>query len=348
MTEQPRSGEPGPADRPAQPPAPEGYRGPPIPPYAHPAPVHLPPPGHPWQPAPWQPAPWQPAPWYDPHDPLVNPPGAGLSGWFARAVDLVRRSWRVLLPIMIITQFLPGLVVSLVQLAYNPGRSLAAVPPPAPDGQPPQLPEGFGTDLAVFGLASLVAGVVVALVQSLGWAAGTWAATRHATAQPAPLGAALAYGVRRSPGLWLWSVLSGVIVLAGLCLCVLPGIYFAFALSLVGPVFLFERRNPVGRSFGLFHRRFGMVLGRLALLAAVLVAGGIAASMLAQIGLLATGAGPFGQVDLSPGTALAYSLSAALAVPLGVVQLAGLLVTYAEQRGHERPTTASTLAAELG
>lgn len=337
MTEQPRPGEPGRAGGPEQPAAPAGYWGPPVPPYAYPAPQHVPPPTYPWQ----------PVPWYDPHDPLVNPPGAGVSGWFARVSGVVRRSWPILLPTMLITQFLPTLAVSLVQLAYNPSRSLLTVSPTTPDGQP-QLPEGFGTDLAVFGGVSVVAAVVGALVQSVGWGAGTWAATRQSAGQPASLGAALGYGLRRSPGLWLWSLLSGLIVLVGLCFCILPGIYFAFALSLVGPVFLFERHNPVGRSFGLVHGRFGMVLGRLALLAAVLIAGGVAASVLAQVGLLAAGAGPFGQVDFSAGAALAYSPSAVLAVPLAVVQLAGLLVTYAEQRGHEGAATAPVLAGELG
>jgi hypothetical protein len=158
----------------------------------------------------------------------------------------------------------------------------------------------------------------------------------------------LGYGVRRAPGLWLWSLLSGLIVLAGFCFCLLPGIYFAFALSLVGPVFLFERRNPIGRSFGLFHNRFGMVLGRLALLAAVVIAASLAASMVGQLGLLATGSGLSGSVSLSVGNALAYSVSALLAVPVAMVQLAALLATYAEQRGHEARTTAAALAAELG
>jgi hypothetical protein len=183
----------------------------------------------------------------------------------------------------------------------------------------------------------------------VGWAAGTWAATRDAAGQPAPLGAALAYGVRRAPRLWLWTLLSGLIVLVGVCMCILPGVYFAFALALVGPVFLFERRNPIGRSFELFHGRFGMVLGRLALVSALLIAGGVAASLVAELVLLvAAGGSPFGQVDLSAGSVLAYTLSAVVAVPLAVVQLAGFLVTYAEQRCNEGRTTASTLAAELG
>ena len=344
MTEQSRPEEPGgPAD-PWGPTGP-GYWGPPNQPYVYPAPS--PPYGHP---APWSAPgyPWPSVPWYDPGDPLVNPAGLGFGGWFERVAGAIRRGWRLLLAIALITYFLPTVAVSLVQLAYGPAGSLPTVPPSTPEGEPPQLPDGFFIDLAVFGGASIAAAIVALLVQSVGWAAGTWAVTRQAVGQPASLGSALAYGVRRALGLWAWLLLSGLIVLGGLCFCVLPGIYLGFALGLVGPVFLFERRNPLGRSFGLFHNRFGLVLGRLALLAAVAIIGGLATSMLAQLGTLATGGDPFGPVVFSVGSALAYSLSAVLSVPIAVVLLAGLLVTYAEQRGHEARTTASSLAAELG
>ncbi|PWR15580.1 hypothetical protein DKT69_10200, partial [Micromonospora sicca] len=63
-------------------------------------------------------APWLPAAGYDPQDPLVTPPGAGVAGWFQRGAGALRRSWRVLLPIMLITQGLPGIAITLFALPF--------------------------------------------------------------------------------------------------------------------------------------------------------------------------------------------------------------------------------------
>jgi hypothetical protein len=339
VTEPGRPDEPGPGAGPRQPAEP-GYWDPATPPYAYPPPQPFPAPGYLGQ----QPVPW----WYDPGDPLVNPPGAGLSGWFARAVDVVRRSWRILLLIALITQFAPTVVLSIVGLGLLSTLSLPTVPA-TPDDPPPELPPGSGADLALFVGVVLVGLVISILLQTVGWAAGAWAVTRQAGGQRAPLGAALAYGLRRAPGLVLWTLLSGLIVMVGIVLCILPGIYFAFALSLVGPVFLFERRNPIGRSFSLFHARPWMLLGRETLLAAVLIVGWFATTIVGQLALLPTDSVRFGSVDVSVGSMLAYPVYAAVQVAVGVLVLAGLLVTYAEQRAQEpRRITTSTLLAELG
>ncbi|MFC4146521.1 hypothetical protein ACFO0M_09660 [Micromonospora mangrovi] len=287
---------------------------------------------------------WPPAgAGWDPADPLVTPPHAGIGGWFSRLGGALRRGWRSLLPIVLLTQAVPGAVVSVLGLALAP----TGEPTTGADGAP-ILPEGYLREMLTFYVTVLVAGLLLGLVQNLGWAAGTWVVTRQAAGEPAGTGAALRYGLRRALGLWGWSLVTALLITVGVCFCVLPGIYAAFALALVGPVYLFERQNPVGRSVRILHQRFGPVLGRLAVVAAAIVLGGLLGFVLEAVGQL-----PFGQHPLdSPGTAAGAVgvsvLAAVLAVPASLVQLAGLVLTYAEQRAYEGPVNAARLAAELG
>ncbi|MEU4782387.1 hypothetical protein [Micromonospora sp. NPDC023633] len=307
--------------------------------------------GQPWYPGAPVAYPGQPVHgWYppghglDPADPLVTPPGAGVNGWFSRCVGAVRRGWRLLLPILLLTQVLPALVVSVVSLVLDPTakweQSMA--------DDPAALPDTFVTDMGVMLSVVLGSALLFGLVQSLGWAAGTWVVTRQAAGQPVSMGAALSYGARRALGLWGWTLLMSVIITLGVCLCVIPGIYFAFALSMAGPVYLFERQHPIGRSFRMFHDRLGLLLGRVALVAAAVIVGSGAAGMVEGIGAL-----PFGTTPMdSPGTAvgvIAVALvGAVLALPTHLAQLVGLVVTYAEQRAHEGPVDSARLAGELG
>ncbi|MGC5331424.1 DUF3824 domain-containing protein [Micromonospora sp. DT62] len=310
--------------------APVAYPGQPGAPVAYPGqPVHgWYPPGH----------------GLDPADLLVTPPGAGVNGWFGRCVGAVRRGWRLLLPILLLTQVLPALVVSMLSLVVDPSakweESMA--------GDPAALPDTFLTDTVVLLSVVLGSALIFGFVQSLGWAAGTWVVTRQAAGQPVSVGAALSYGARRALGLWGWTLLMSVIIGLGVCLCVIPGIYFAFALSMAGPVYLFERQHPIGRSFRMFHDRLGLLLGRVALVGAAVIVGGGAAGMVEGIGAL-----PFGTTPLeSPGTAVGVLVvtlvGAVLALPTHLAQLVGLVVTYAEQRAHEGPVDSARLAGELG
>ncbi|MEH0982860.1 hypothetical protein [Micromonospora sp. CPCC 205556] len=276
----------------------------------------------------------------DPDDPLVNPPYAGVAGWFRRCTGALRRGWRVLLPLMLLTQTVPAAALSLLSLGLGPVEEEL----PA-DGS---LPDGFLGDLVTFGVAVLVAGLFIGLAQSVGWAGGTWVVARQAAGEPADLGGALRYGLRRALGLWGWTLLITLIVTVGVCFCVLPGIYLAFALALAGPVYLFERQNPIGRSFRFFHDRLGMVLGRVALVAAAVVVGSLVGGVVEAVGTLPFGVDPYSSPGTAVGASLVVVLSAVLVVPVHLLQLVGLVVSYAEQRAHEGPVNAARLAAELG
>ncbi|PWU49219.1 hypothetical protein DLJ47_26800 [Micromonospora sp. S4605] len=300
-------------------------------------------PGYP-QPALGQPGWYPPGYGFDPTDPLVTPPGAGVSGWFDRCVGAIRRGWRLLLPILLLTQVLPAAALSVISLAVDPTAGWDATA-----GQDPAaLPDTFLTDLAIM-LGVLIGGsLLFGLVQSVGWAAGSWVVARQAAGEPVGLGAALRYGLRRALGLWGWTLLIGLIVALGTCLCVIPGIYFAFALSMAGPVWLFERQAPIGRAWRMFHDRLGLLLGRVAMVVAAVIVGSMVAGVVEAVGTLPFGLTPLDSAGSAVGVTMVILAAAVLALPAHVVQLVGLVVTYAEQRAHEGPVNAARLAGELG
>lgn len=86
-----------------------------------------------------------------------------------------------------------------------------------------------------------------------------------------------------------------------------------------------------------------MVLGRLALVAAVVIGGSFAISLLENLGLLAVGPA----AGLSVGAVVITVGSMFLQLPLYAAQLIGFVVTYAEQRGWEAPVNTAQLAGEL-
>lgn len=320
--DQPPSGQP-PVWGPGQPPYGQYPGYPPVQPYGDQ-------PGYPY---PYQPAGYG---WFDPNDPLVTPPGTGIGGWTSRISATIQRSWRTLLPIIFITQALPGLVLavfSTVSTARLEAVAASAEPDPAALVGP-----------GVFIVVALLVALLAVFLSAIGWAAGTWAMAREAVGAPAGLGAALRYGMSRALGLGGWSLLMGLIIGVGICACVLPGIYLAFALSLAGPVYLFERTNPIGRAFSLFHSALGVVLGRVALLALVVVGGSFLIELVTSTFGVAVGVG----TGITFGVVLVTLISTLLTLPLTVVQLVGLVTTYAERRGLEGPVNTGQLVTELG
>jgi hypothetical protein len=242
--------------------------------------------------------------------------------------------------VLALTHLLPGMILGGVLLAYFGTSTLGMGSGPVSDAE---VGEFFG----VFILAAIAGAVLISLSQALGYAAATWIITREALGEPAPVGGALRFGVRRMAGLWGWSLLYGLVAGFGLCLCVLPGIYFGFALALFGPVYLFERVNPFGRAWRMFHDNFGPVLGRLALLAAAVVAVQVVVSLFQNIGLAVSGGSTMESgADLA--IALAFTLVGYVALlPATLLQASGLVVTYAEQRARQGPLTTAGLASEL-
>ncbi|WFE32413.1 hypothetical protein [Micromonospora sp. WMMD975] len=284
--------------------------------------------------------------WYpglDPQDPLVTPPHAGVGGWFARCAGAVRRGWRHLVPIMLLTQAVPAAVISVVSLFLVPTDQMAA----GPDGAP-VLPDGYLEQTLAFYGVVLLATLVFGPLQAVGWAAGTWVVARQAAGAPVGLGGAFRYGARRALGLWGWTIVASLLITFGACFCLLPGVYAGFAVALFGPVHLFERQDPIGRSWRLFHRSFGMVLGRVALVACALLAAAVLDVVVGAVSGAVFGADPTTAPGTTVGAVALAVVGAALAAPAYLAQLVGLVVAYAEQRAQEGPVNAARLAAELG
>ncbi|MEU5782513.1 hypothetical protein [Micromonospora lupini] len=246
---------------------------------------------------------------------------------------------------MLLTQVLPAAVFSIVLLGVDPSPAWEAQAQMDPAAG---LPDNFAVTLATLIGALVGSSLLIGLVQAVGWAAGSWVITQQATGRHGSLDSALRYGLRRALGLWGWTLLISLLVGIGSCCCVLPGIYLAFALSLAGPVYLFERQNPIGRSFGMFHARLGLVLGRVAVVGGAVIVGTAVPGFIESAGTAAFGADPFASPGTAVGAVAVIAVTALLALPAHLAQLVGLLITYTEQRAHEAPVNGATLAAELG
>jgi hypothetical protein len=287
---------------------------------------------------PWSPPFPMPA---DPNDPLVTPPGAGVGAWWARLLATIRGTWRELLPLVLLCVGVPtALFNGLTQVLIA-----SAVPTSefAPDTPPGEVLASLFEDLAPALGITLLSSIVLTVFTALAWGAGAWVITRWAAAQPVALGPAMGYGLRRLPRVLGWSLVVTLMVLVGFCLCVLPGFYFAYALCLALCVAVFERANPVSRSFALTHRRFGLALGRILIVAAVFIAPTIVLGIFEEVVLTAIGVGAAGSV----GGFLVSAVFTLVSAPLYLVLYVGSLVTYAELRAWEAPLTSGMLAGEL-
>jgi hypothetical protein len=275
------------------------------------------------------------------NDPLVNDVYIGVGGWFSKIGGILTRSWRMLLPIFIITRFVPTAII----LSVTGGGTLALadeITRLANPGQPPEvLPDSrlVGGGLGAFVIIALFG----LLVQTIGYAAATYTATRQAAGYTVRLGEAMRYGLRRCGGLTGWWVASALVVglavgLLAACLVsalsfiglliVLPvAVYAIFTIAMVGPAYLFERRNALKRSFQLFHEAPARNAGRLLLVGLVYV---VVAAVQQATGLLSG-------LELAEGLTIAVVavtilIRAAIDVPFGMLIFAGILATYAENQ----------------
>ena len=280
------------------------------------------------------------------NDPLVLPLGAPFGAWFAKVQEVAKRSWKSALIITAVGIAVPRAVVTLVSSIGGWGAGLSF--------------STFGNLGAAIGslflglLVTLLFSVAGCYVAAAGWAAGTWALVQEAqTGQPANLGAAFQYGLKRAMALFPWTVLAGAAFTIGSACLFLPGVYLAFGFSLFGFVAIFERgTNPVSRSFSLTHNSatIGPTLGKVGILFGVylvytFIVGAIFGAIAVAVGLAIGFRGGFG---FNVGFGLISAIGSLLSAPAFAVLLIGLLPTYAELRAREAPLTTSQLQQELG
>jgi hypothetical protein len=289
-------------------------------------------------------------------DPLVSP---DYSGWWRRSLAIVRQAWQPLAGLQFIG-FLVALAIGVPQalLLLNLNNDLGtATTTVDPDTGAPVMPD-LGKLFGVLGLtlAGSFLAIMVAFVVTI--ACNHVAVSVGAGLQPR-IGAALALAVRRLFPLIGWQILAGLIIVVGLCACVLPVIYLSAVFMLLPAVVTFERGgSAISRCFKLFHQDLGASIGRIATIAGISIGVGVVAYIINVIIQLIPGqptfdpdsSSPFGGVNSSfvvvvvIGTVVSQLLASGAAVLTAPL----MLTAYADLRARVEPTTTATLANEAG
>lgn len=270
----------------------------------------------------------------DPADPLISD---DLTGWVQRAVALVRGYWRPLLTI----QLVGAAVALVVRVPAAVARTAATTGLPAIN----PIDSPAARDLARRALPGLGVGfagtLVGSLVLGLALLAGMRLLVVAVTGGPVSVRDALRDTVGRLPPLAGWSSLAGLLVLAGICACVLPGLYLATVFSVLPAVVLFERGGVIVRCFRLFHADAGTALARVAGTAAVVIVAALVSSIVTTVADALSRGAPV------VGTVVATTVGVLVDAAAGVVVTPMVLTTYADQRARREPLDAAVLAHEL-
>ncbi|MDA1362012.1 hypothetical protein O1R50_20470 [Glycomyces luteolus] len=269
-------------------------------------------------------------------DPLVTDT---YEGWWHASMDVVQRSWRTVGLILLIGVVLPRWILN----AFNNTVRTRDI-------------EVSGTDWGTIvrevnpGVAAGIIGAVLTLAALYVSGSAALAAVRTAAAEAAggflALGEAFSFGFKRGGKFFLWLLLAWLTIAAGLVLCILPGLWAIFALSLMAPAAVFEaRRSPYARSIQLTHSAFWPALGRIVIVVLVAVAANL---IIGLVGLLL--AGVWHAVFASWLANVLIILTEAVMALLLLVPMiwifAASLCTYAWLRGRTESVSATSLSAE--
>jgi hypothetical protein len=314
--------------------------------------MHEPPyPTGPGSPGPPPPGPGYPTPWPGNQSPQPAPrpvvaPDALISpdysGWWRRGLMIVKAGWRQLL--------LLQLIVAIVTFALRASTSVALRARPATTADPfdPFGGPNLGGLLTITGVVT-VGPLIAAFVSTLTTLASLRLSLAIAAGHPPRIGDALRFAARRAFPLIGWGLLAGLIILAGVCACVLPAFYLAAVFVTLPAVVAFERGNAIGRCFQLFHRSFGAATARTATILVITIAGAVVGWAIAvSINSALTPAGATGTRTAGTASLLALSLiglavSTVLSAGLRVLVDPLILTTYADLRARVEPFSTAAL-----
>ncbi|BCB80836.1 hypothetical protein Pflav_072460 [Phytohabitans flavus] len=295
-----------------------------------------PPGGPPWGPPPGG-LPWGLPPG-GPPDPLISP---DFGGWWQRGFSIAKRAWRQIL----VLQAIVGVLTFTVETLAAAWQSFAT------RDMDRAVATGRDPDFAVFfagtGLV-LVAAVVTMIVTMVATLAAVRIVIEAACGLQPDLRAALSGSIGRLLPLFGWGILSGILILAGICACLVPGFYFLAVTLVLAPVVALERGNAIGRCFKLFHGNFGASLARTATILGIVLGAGLVGGSIGAIASLAAPA-----ETASTGALIA---AAAVSSAVGVVISGGLRIfldpltvaAYADMRARVEPLSTAVLAHEAG
>jgi hypothetical protein len=260
-------------------------------------------------------------------------------GWWHASLDVVQRSWRTVGLVLLIGVVLPRWVLG----AFNNNVR-------APEADVVVTDWGAWVREYSPGLAVGIIGGILTLAVLYVSGSAVLGAVRTAAAEAAggflALGEAFSFGFKRGGKFFLWLLLAWLTIAAGLVLCVLPGLWAIFALSLMAPAAVFEvRRSPYARSIQLTHSAFWPAVGRIIIVVLVALAANV---IIALIGLLLAGVWHtiFAPWLATVMTVLTEAIMALLLLAPMIWILAASLCTYAWLRGRVESVSATSLSAE--
>jgi hypothetical protein len=280
-------------------------------------------------------------PFTPPSDPLIS---ADYGGWIRRNVALVKAYWRPLALLQLIG-VVAGLVLSVpAQIIAALGKRELGTVSATADGS--SVLPAFGKALPAVGVGvagSLLASLVTVLVTL----AGIRLLVVGVTGGRTDIGDALKGALGRLLPLVGWGLVSGLIMLVGLCVCLLPGIYAGAVFLVLPAVVLFERGDVIGRCFRLFHADLGATLARVATIAGLVIAVVLVSGVFGVIVNAVTNASTAGSGALVGSTAISAVFDIVVGAAIGVVLIPLILTTYADERARVEPLHTGILAAEL-
>jgi hypothetical protein len=273
-----------------------------------------------------------------PVDPLISPDYAG---WWERSINLVKRFWQPLVILQAIGA-VAGLIVLIPFGIYSIG--IASKLPQTGQVNDANINDFMGSYFAFIGVA-LIGVVLAGLISILVELASLRLLASGVAGGPADVGTALRGALPRVLPVIGWGILGGLLVLVGLCLCIIPGLYVGAVLVVLPAVVLFERGGAIGRCFKLFNGNFGASLARVATIWGI----GLVAALVG-ITISAIFSGVFGGTATNPSVAAEVAGSVVQVIltgALGVLLAPLTLTTYADMRARVEPLSTAVLASEL-
>ncbi len=279
-------------------------------------------------------------------DPLVSP---NYEGWWMRSFELFKRGWRPLLILQLI-----AFVVALPLTVYT-AIFQGIVLPEWEDRINAQIDVGGPlaladfTPLIVHAVILVVGGIVALLFYWLVLLASFRVVATVAVGGEVSLGAALKHGLRRLLPMIGWQILGSLLVLIGICACILPGVYVIAVLLVMPAVVAFERGangGAIDRSFRLFHGDLGTSAARVATMLGLYVVVALVVGVLAAVVELGTGTADQVGVVVA-GAAVSSLLQVALQAAVTVCGVPLLVTTYADMRARVEPFSTAVMAEEL-
>jgi hypothetical protein len=255
-------------------------------------------------------------------------------------VAVVRIAWRQLVALQVVL----AVVTFGLQGAAGVVAALALRDADLTANGTEQPPLG---DLLAAGGLTVVAVLISVLLSTLATLVAVHIVVQAATAGQPRLASCLAGASRRLLPMIGWGLLAGLIVIGGVCACILPAFYFGAVFTILAPVVAVERGGAIGRCFKLFNRDVGASLARVATIGAIWVGGGLLAAVPAALGGAitdpASATTPALVISELVGTAVTVAISGVLRVLIDPLTVAA----YADMRARVEPLSSSVIAQEL-